>query len=68
MPDPFKEEKDSRVEYDNDVDRMINEGMAGGTVGKHYNRVQIEEARKLPKEGEDWPDAREARSEDERTE
>ncbi len=32
MADPYKEknkDKDSRIQYDNDVDRMINEGMAG---------------------------------------
>ena len=48
-------EKDSRQKYEVDVDRMINEGMAGGTTYSEYDRVQIEQARELPKQGEPFP-------------
>ncbi|GAA0490615.1 hypothetical protein GCM10008986_15790 [Salinibacillus aidingensis] len=59
MPDPNGHEqfKDSREEYDVDVDRMINEGMAGGRVNRTHNRIQIEAARKLPENDEDFPDS-----------
>lgn len=53
---------DGRAKYEVDVDRMIDEGLAGGTVHPTYNRVQIEEARELPKEGDPFPDARETRN------
>lgn len=56
MPDPKKGYQDeSREQYEVDVDRMINEGMAGGTVRSTYNRAQIEEARELPMENEPFP-------------
>ncbi|MCD5324942.1 MULTISPECIES: hypothetical protein [Pontibacillus] len=56
MADPKNErERDSREHYEVDVDRMINEGMAGGTVNSRYNRAQIEEARELPKQHEAYP-------------
>ncbi|QST00700.1 hypothetical protein IMZ31_03760 [Pontibacillus sp. ALD_SL1] len=47
-----EKERDSRENYEVDVDRMINEGMAGGTVNSRYNHAQIEEARELPKQNE----------------
>ncbi|WP_058308279.1 hypothetical protein [Gracilibacillus massiliensis] len=50
-----KNEKDSRETYEVDVDRMINEGMAGGTTYSLHGRMQIEQARKLPKEHESFP-------------
>lgn len=37
-------------EYFIDVDRMINEGMAGGTESLRYDHEQIEQARELKKE------------------
>ncbi|WP_185819908.1 hypothetical protein [Salibacterium salarium] len=39
-----------RVNYEWDVDRMINEGMAGGTVHRNNHSPQIEEARQLKEE------------------
>ena len=33
-----------------DVDRMINEGLSGGSVHKREDTANIEEARDLPKE------------------
>ncbi|UOQ46789.1 hypothetical protein MUN88_11845 [Gracilibacillus caseinilyticus] len=48
-------EKDPRQEYELDVDRMINEGMAGGTTYSINGRIQIEQSRKLPKEDEPFP-------------
>lgn len=33
-----------------DVDRMINEGLSGGSVHSRYNTTNIEEARDLPEE------------------
>lgn len=36
--------------YAMDVDRMINEGMAGGMVHVKYGREQIEAARELDEE------------------
>ncbi|MYL32382.1 hypothetical protein GLW08_06370 [Pontibacillus yanchengensis] len=56
MADPKKDQqKESREEYEVDVDRMINEGLAGGTVNSLYNRGQIEESRNLPHENEPYP-------------
>ncbi|WP_185819520.1 hypothetical protein [Salibacterium salarium] len=42
-------EKD-RMNYEWDVDRMINEGMAGGNTHSIGKKEQIEEARELKKE------------------
>ncbi|MRH44112.1 hypothetical protein GH741_15835 [Aquibacillus halophilus] len=42
-------------EHELDVDRMINEGMAGGTTKSIHGRMQIEQARKLPKEDKPFP-------------
>lgn len=33
-----------------DVDRMINEGLSGGSVHSRYDTTNIEEARELPEE------------------
>ncbi len=41
---------EGRDEYYMDIDRMINEGMAGGAVYGHGDDVNIEEARDLVKE------------------
>ncbi|WP_407272932.1 hypothetical protein [Radiobacillus sp. PE A8.2] len=46
----------SREKYEVDVDRMINEGMAGGTTYSVHDRMQIEQARELPKENEPFPE------------
>ncbi|KAB8139042.1 hypothetical protein F9U64_02265 [Gracilibacillus oryzae] len=54
MAKPSKE-KDARQEYELDVDRMINEGMAGGTTYSIHGRMQIEQARSLPKEDNPFP-------------
>lgn len=56
MADPKRDnQKDSRDEYEVDVDRMLNEGLAGGTVRSSYNRSQIEQSRELPKQNEPYP-------------
>ncbi|MGA9288357.1 MAG: hypothetical protein WBV93_08365 [Anaerobacillus sp.] len=43
-----KQAEDSKYEgrdkYDMDIDRMVNEGMAGGAVHQSYKQAQIEEA------------------------
>ncbi|WP_226659697.1 hypothetical protein [Pseudalkalibacillus hwajinpoensis] len=45
---PNKRTEDSMYEgrdkYDMDIDRMVNEGMAGGAVHQSYRQAQIEEA------------------------
>ncbi|MDC3417288.1 hypothetical protein [Aquibacillus salsiterrae] len=53
--DPYEDRK----EHELDVDRMISEGMAGGTTQSIHGRMQIEETRKLPEENEPFPDAEE---------
>ncbi|SES98268.1 hypothetical protein SAMN05421676_102268 [Salinibacillus kushneri] len=65
MPGPSRKGKfkDSRAKYDVDVNRMINEGMAGGDVNQTQNRIQIEQARKLPENDHDFPDTRPADNE-----
>jgi hypothetical protein len=35
---------EGRDKYDMDIDRMVNEGMAGGAVHHSYRQEQIEEA------------------------
>ncbi|QGH35735.1 hypothetical protein GI584_17510 [Gracilibacillus salitolerans] len=56
MAKPSSNQKtDSREKYEVDVDRMINEGMAGGTTYSIHGRMQIEQARKLPKEKQPFP-------------
>ncbi|MBM7571437.1 hypothetical protein [Aquibacillus albus] len=49
------ERYEGREKYELDVDRYINEGLAGGTVASMDDRTQIEEARDLPKENEEFP-------------
>ncbi|QHA90468.1 hypothetical protein [Bacillus sp. N1-1] len=45
---PTKKTEDSMYEgrdkFDMDIDRMVNEGMAGGAVHQSYRQAQIEEA------------------------
>ncbi|MGX1900425.1 hypothetical protein ACT3HK_03540 [Thermolongibacillus altinsuensis] len=41
---------EGREQYEMDIDRMINEGMAGGNVYSCYNAINIEEARDLPEQ------------------
>ncbi|QDP39706.1 hypothetical protein [Radiobacillus deserti] len=53
----IQEAPNSREKYELDVDRMISEGMAGGTTESIHGRMQIEETRELPKEHEPFPDA-----------
>ena len=48
-------EKDVRQQYEVDVDRMINEGLAGGTTYSVHGRMQIEQARDLPEQDESFP-------------
>ncbi|WP_186579194.1 hypothetical protein [Aquibacillus kalidii] len=50
--DPYEDRK----EYELDVDRMISEGMAGGTTKSVHDRMQIEQARELPEENEPFPE------------
>ncbi|MCP8615487.1 hypothetical protein [Salirhabdus salicampi] len=63
MADPTNEKsfKDSRTKRDVDVDRMINEGLGGGTTRPVHQQAQIEEARKLPHNDEPFPDAEKTR-------
>ncbi|WP_270182412.1 hypothetical protein [Alkalihalobacillus sp. CinArs1] len=35
---------EGRDKFDMDIDRMVNEGMAGGAVHQSYRQAQIEEA------------------------
>ncbi|MDQ0351657.1 hypothetical protein J2R98_001474 [Alkalibacillus filiformis] len=57
MAKPSKDQGDVRSEYDLDVDRMMNEGLAGGYVTPRYNKVQIEEAHEVRKNGEPFAEA-----------
>ncbi|MCA0969687.1 hypothetical protein LCM20_03645 [Halobacillus litoralis] len=41
---------EGKDKYELDVDRMINEGMAGGTVHPVYGREQIGEAHEIPEQ------------------
>ncbi|MCT2535545.1 hypothetical protein NC661_07280 [Aquibacillus koreensis] len=50
--DPYEDRK----EHELDVDRMISEGMAGGTTYSIHGRMQIEQARELPEEDEPFPE------------
>lgn len=51
MPEGKKDTiHEGRDKYAMDVDRMINEGMAGGTVDLRYNNPQIDEAVDLEEE------------------
>ena len=43
---------EGRDQYYMDIDRMINEGMSGGTVFQREEYTNIEEARELIKEDE----------------
>ncbi|MGP4073915.1 hypothetical protein ACTWQB_15415 [Piscibacillus sp. B03] len=63
MAKPGKREEDSRSEYDLDVDRMLNEGLAGGYVRPTYNKVQIDEAHEIRKNDEPFSPAEETRDE-----
>ncbi|MBO8156164.1 MAG: hypothetical protein H0Z32_06890 [Bacillaceae bacterium] len=60
-----EEMKDSRDQAEIDVERIISEGLAGGTVKPTGDRVQIEEARDLPGQDEPFPSAEETRKEKE---
>ena len=51
MPDKKKDAThEGRDKYAMDVDRMINEGMAGGTVNLRYKQPQIGEYVELEEE------------------
>ncbi|CCQ95782.1 conserved hypothetical protein [[Clostridium] ultunense Esp] len=41
---------EGRKKYEMDVDRMMNEGMAGGNIYAQGNRVNIEEAHEFNEE------------------
>ncbi len=41
---------EGRDQYYVDIDRMINEGLSGGSVHARHNHTNIEEARDLPEE------------------
>ncbi|WP_188207045.1 hypothetical protein [Alkalibacillus aidingensis] len=53
-----RDRKDSRSEYDLDVDRMINEGLAGGHVNPKDEQVQIEELHDIRENDEPFPEAK----------
>ncbi|WP_209124344.1 hypothetical protein [Alkalihalobacillus sp. BA299] len=48
--DKYENANEDRANYFMDVDRMINEGLGGGTVSMNYNSGEIEEARDLVEE------------------
>ncbi|OLO36417.1 hypothetical protein BTR23_15210 [Alkalihalophilus pseudofirmus] len=48
--DKFENANEDRANFFMDVDRMINEGLGGGTVSMNYNSGEIEEARDLVEE------------------
>ncbi|WP_226576679.1 hypothetical protein [Halobacillus litoralis] len=51
--DKRKHEVDEgKDKYELDVDRMINEGMAGGTTQNVYGREQIGEYHSIPRQKE----------------
>ena len=64
MAKPSKEGQDKRGKYDIDVDRMMNEGLAGGIVRPTYNRASLEEAHEIRKNDEPFSPAIETRTED----
>ncbi|WP_280772045.1 hypothetical protein [Salipaludibacillus daqingensis] len=47
---PFENANEGKEKYFIDVDRMINEGLGGGTVSMRENSGKIEAARELEKE------------------
>ncbi|MCE7792009.1 hypothetical protein K8O68_06185 [Salipaludibacillus sp. CUR1] len=46
----FDKSNTAEKDFFNDVDRMINEGLGGGTVNRRKNSGKIEEARDLEEE------------------
>lgn len=48
MKEEKKKAPEGKDQFEVDVDRMINEGMAGGTVAPVYGREQIGEAHEIP--------------------
>ncbi len=48
--DKLQKGQTDKTNYSMDVDRMISEGMAGGTVNPKYENCQIDGARKLDEE------------------
>lgn len=65
MAKPGKRKGDSRSKFDIDVDRMMNEGLAGGIVRPTYNQVSIEESHEIRENDEPFSPAQETRTEDE---
>ncbi|WKB36671.1 hypothetical protein QS257_06645 [Terrilactibacillus sp. S3-3] len=45
-----EEEEEEKENYTFDIDRMMNEGLAGGVVSEVYDAPSIDEARPLEKE------------------
>jgi hypothetical protein len=50
IQDERKRAPEGKDRFELDVDRMINEGMAGGTVLPVYGREQIGEAHEIPEQ------------------
>ncbi|MFB4163720.1 hypothetical protein ACE1TI_07720 [Alteribacillus sp. JSM 102045] len=48
--DKMQKGQKDKQNYSMDVDRMINEGLAGGSVRPQYDDNQIEDARELDAE------------------
>lgn len=65
LPKPNNQDDDLRSKYDYDVDRMINEGLAGGIVRPTYNRASLEEAREIRKNDEPFSIPEETRTDEE---
>ncbi|MET3683532.1 hypothetical protein ABID56_001627 [Alkalibacillus flavidus] len=52
-----KHERDPREEYDLDVERMLNEGLAGGYVNPTEDHQQIEQSHDIRKNNQPFSKA-----------
>lgn len=52
MSDEKKRAPEGKDKYELDVDRMINEGMGGGSIRSVYGREQIGETHEIPEQEE----------------
>ncbi|MFC7394361.1 hypothetical protein [Scopulibacillus cellulosilyticus] len=46
----LSKDNEKRKKYNFDVDRMVDEGLAGGTVDQRYNNPPVDESRPVEKE------------------
>lgn len=52
VSDEKKRAPEGKDKYELDVDRMINEGMGGGSIRSVYGREQIGETHEIPEQEE----------------